>query len=251
VEFSGFPSGVHATSIPDPVLGVLLEQIDDLAELKVTLRGFWLANQKKGALRAVSQDEFLNDKVLVEGLKGIDQSPHEAIQRGLSLAVQRHTFLVFQSDSSKPNHKLYAVNAESDRRALARLQTEGGVLLRETIQQEDSYDEPYTETSGDTKPNIFALYENNIGTISPMLAEKLKEAEELYPWPWIGEAFQIAVTQNKRSWAYISAILRRWVDEGKDDGESGRHSQKDNPTNHLEEYRQLRGHLPWESSGDR
>lgn len=249
MDFSGFPPGVHATSIPDPVLGVLLEQIDDLAELKVTLRGFWLANQKKGALRAVSQDEFLNDKVLVEGLKGIGQSPQEAIQRGLALAVQRHTFLVFQSDSTKPGNQLYSVNTDSDRRALARLQTEGGVPRPGNI-QESTYDEPYTATPKNAKPNIFALYENNIGTISPMLAEKLKEAEDLYPWPWIGEAFQIAVTQNKRSWAYISAILRRWVDEGKDDGESGRHSQKDNPTNHLEEYRQLRGHLPWES-GDR
>ena len=163
--------------------------------------------------------------------------------------MQRQTVLVYQSDTTRPDSKLYSVNTESDRRALARLQAEGEVRVRENI-QESTYNEPYTETSRNAKPNIFVLYENNIGTISPMLAEKLKEAEELYPGPWIGEAFQIAVTQNKRSWAYISAILRRWVDEGKDDGESGRHSQKDNPTNHLEEYRQLRGHLPWES-GDR
>lgn len=242
MEFSGFPPGVRATSIPDPVLGVLLEQIDDLAELKVTLRGFWLANQKKGALRAVSRDEFLNDKVLVEGLKGICRSPQEAIRRGLALAVQRRTFLVYQSDSSSPENQLYTVNTESDRRALDRLRTDARALLPQDID-----DAPYTESSRDTKPNIFTLYENNISTISPMLAEKLKEAEELYSWTWIVEAFQIAVTQNKRSWPYISAILRRWVDEGKDDGESGRHSQKDNPTNHLEEYRQLRGHLPWES----
>ena len=69
MEFSGFPRGVHATPVPDPVLGLLLEQIVDLAELKVTLRGFWLAHQKKGTLRAVSQEEFLNDKVLVQGLR--------------------------------------------------------------------------------------------------------------------------------------------------------------------------------------
>lgn len=245
MEFSGFPSGVHATSIPDPVLGVLLEQINDLAELKVTLRGFWLASQKKGALRTVSLDEFLNDKVLVEGLRDTGQSPQEAIQQGLALAVQRRTFLVYRSGTSLPHGKLYAVNTESGRRALARLRTGGGALPPENFD-----DAPYTESPTDARPNIFKLYENNIGTISPMLAEKLMEAEGLYPGSWIGEAFQIAVTQNKRSWAYISAILRRWVDEGKDDGESGRHSQKNNPTNHLEEYRQLRGHLPWES-GDR
>jgi DnaD/phage-associated family protein len=249
MEFSGFPPGVHATSIPDPVLGFLLEQIDDLAELKVTLRGFWLANQKKGALRTVPYSEFLNDKVLVEGLRGIDTSPQETIQRGLALAVKRQTFLIFKSDPTRPDYTVYAVNTESGRRALVRLQASYDGSLPERTHT-SNYDETYAETPKTTKPNIFGLYENNIGTISPILAEKLKEAEDLYPRPWIGEAFQIAVTQNKRSWAYISAILRRWVDEGKDDGESGRHSQKDNPTNHLEEYRQLRGHLPWES-GDR
>jgi hypothetical protein len=193
-EFAGFPPGVRATPIPDPVLGVLLEQIDDLAELKVTLRGFWLANQKKGALRAVSQDEFLNDKVLVEGLKGICQSSQEAIQRGLALAVRRRTFLVFPSGSTRAADRLYGANTESNRRALALLGAEGGVVLPEGIE-----DAPYTESSHQARPNIFTLYENNISTISPMLAEKLKEAEELYPWPWIAEALQIAVTQNKRS----------------------------------------------------
>lgn len=250
MEFSGFPHGVHATSIPDPVLGILLEQIDDLAELKVTLRGFWLAKQKKGALRTVSHSEFLNDKVLVEGLRGIDTSPQETIQRGLALAVKRHTFLVFKSNPTRPDTTVYAVNTESDRRALSRLQASDKSSLTETTRESthaNNYDETYAQTSKNTKLNIFGLYENNIGTISPILAEDLKEAEDLYPWPWIGEAFQIAVTQNKRSWAYISAILRRWVDEGKDNGEFGRHSQKDNPPNHLEEYRQLRGHLPWES----
>ena len=71
MEFSGFPRGVHATPVPDPVLGILLEQIQDLAELKVTLRGFWLAGQKKGALRTIALDEFLNDKVLVQGLSDV------------------------------------------------------------------------------------------------------------------------------------------------------------------------------------
>lgn len=244
MEFSGFPRGVHATPVPDPVLGVLLEQIQDLAELKVTLRGFWLANQKKGELRAVSLDEFLNDKVLVEGLRHAEASPQDAIRNGLELAVKRQTFLVCQPND---NHETtyYAVNTESDRRALAKLKASGGLPGRDLPDVD-----PYERASEEHKPNIFSLYENNIGTISPMLAEQLKEAEGLYPPAWVNEAFQISVTQNKRSWAYISAILRRWVDEGRGDGESGGYSQKDNATNHLEEYRRLRGHLPWES-GDR
>ena len=49
----------------------------------------------------------------------------------------------------------------------------------------------------------------------PVIAEELKDAEESYPWPWIAEAFKIAIHENKRSWRYIAAILRRQAAEGR------------------------------------
>jgi DnaD/phage-associated family protein len=212
-----------------------------VAELKVTLRAFWLAHQKKGAIRAVSQEEFFNDRVLVQAFKGIDSSPQTAIQKGLDLAIERQTLLAYRPDTTRPGYKVYVVNTESNRRALQRLQGRGSTP-EESYLDSKSEVEPPTEE----KPNIFAIYENNIGTISPMLAEQLKEAEDLYPWSWISEAFKIAVTQNKRSWAYISSILRRWSDEGRDHGELGRHPEEDNREKYVEKYRRLRGHLPWE-----
>lgn len=241
MPFSGFPRGVQWTPVPDPLFNLLLEQIEDLAELKVTLRAFWLTHQKKGTIRPVSREEFLNDRVLVQALKSADQSPQAAIEHGLKLAVNRGTLLKYQPDSSKPASPLYTVNTESNRRAVQRAR--GRDI---SLQQSHSDGESGLEPPLDEKPNIFALYENNIGFISPMLAEQLKEAEDLYPWPWISDAFKIAVTQNKRSWAYISTILRRWSDEGKDHGESGRHPEKDNRATYLEEYQRRRGHLPWE-----
>ena len=69
----------------------------------------------------------------------------------------------------------------------------------------------------------------------------LKEAEELYPWEWVGEAFKIAAAENRRRWGYISAILRRWAAEGKDDGKSGRYSKKDNRQKYLEDYQRRWG----------
>jgi DnaD/phage-associated family protein len=60
-----------------------------------------------------------------------------------------------------------------------------------------------------------------------MIAEELKEAEELYPAPWIESAFKEAVSLNKRNWKYIEAILKRWESEGKESGEPGRDSKKD------------------------
>jgi DnaD/phage-associated family protein len=59
-----------------------------------------------------------------------------------------------------------------------------------------------------------------------MIADELKEAEELYPSTWIEEAFREAVSQNKRTWRYIARILERWEREGRTDGEPGRHLKK-------------------------
>lgn len=67
-------------------------------------------------------------------------------------------------------------------------------------------------------PNIFSLYEQNIGVLTPLIAEKLAEAEQGYPPEWITEAFSLAVSSNKRSWRYIEAILKKWASEGRDDG---------------------------------
>ena len=66
------------------------------------------------------------------------------------------------------------------------------------------------------RPNIFVLYEQNIGPLTPLLAEELMEAEDTYPAAWIEDAFREAVELNKRSWRYIQRILERWAAEGKD-----------------------------------
>ena len=65
------------------------------------------------------------------------------------------------------------------------------------------------------RPNIFVLYEQNIGLLSPLIADQLKDAADQYPQEWIEAAFREAVQHNKRNWSYISAILRRWETEGR------------------------------------
>jgi DnaD/phage-associated family protein len=67
------------------------------------------------------------------------------------------------------------------------------------------------------RPNIYSLYEQNVGPLTALLSEDLQEAEETYPPEWIEEAFREAVRLNKRSWKYIRAILERWQTEGRDE----------------------------------
>ena len=66
-----------------------------------------------------------------------------------------------------------------------------------------------------SRPNIFTLYEQNIGLLTPPNADELRPAEQIYPVGWIEEAFSEAVALNKRSWRYIHAILERWRTQGR------------------------------------
>lgn len=104
----------------------------------------------------------------------------------------------------------------------------GKTILRKA-EKLNMYAETTTEntTEESTTPDIFKLYENNIGALTPMISEKLKDAEKEYPMDWIRDAMQIAVENNKRRWNYCESILKRWQAEGKDDGKrNGKHESK-------------------------
>jgi DnaD/phage-associated family protein len=63
-------------------------------------------------------------------------------------------------------------------------------------------------------PGIYRLYEDNIGPLTPLLADLLQEAEKIYPPSVIQFAFEEAVKKNARNWKYIDAILRKWQEKG-------------------------------------
>ncbi|HEV2405354.1 MAG TPA: DnaD domain protein, partial [Ktedonobacterales bacterium] len=86
-----------------------------------------------------------------------------------------------------------------------------------------AHDGVYTLSVEVERPTIYALYEQNIGLLPPLLAEELREAAEEYPPEWIEEAFRLAMQQNRRRWSYIRAILRRWKTEGKGEQPYGTH----------------------------
>ena len=77
------------------------------------------------------------------------------------------------------------------------------------------------------RPNIFKLYEQNIGPLTPMIADALKDAEQTYKPEWVSEALEIAVKNNKRSWKYVEVILRRWKEEGHAKKQDRRDPQED------------------------
>jgi DNA replication protein len=77
------------------------------------------------------------------------------------------------------------------------------------------------------RPNIFKLYEENIGPLTPLIADALKDSEKTYPPEWVAEALEIAVKNNKRNWKYVETILRRWKEDGHAKKQDRRDPQED------------------------
>jgi DnaD/phage-associated family protein len=76
------------------------------------------------------------------------------------------------------------------------------------------------------QPNIYRLYEENIGPLTPLIADALREAEATYPLQWIEDAIRISVENNVRNWRYTAAILERWQIEGRDERKDRQDTQK-------------------------
>jgi DNA replication protein len=216
--FLGFPEGKQSyTSVPDLFFSELLPEIDDLAELKVTLYIFFLLSKQKGQRPCVSGEELAADPYLLRGLALPAVSAEEALRDALERAVARGTFLKATAHQDAGQRDWYFVNSENGRRALEDLVAGkwipdgSGGPVRVQVQ----------------RPNIFVLYEQNIGPLTPLLAEELGEAQDTYPALWIEDAFREAVELNKRSWRYIQRILERWATEGRTDETSRRGDQGD------------------------
>ncbi|MDD5093907.1 MAG: DnaD domain protein [Dehalococcoidia bacterium] len=229
-RFEGFSPRTGFTPIPNPFFSSVLPDIRDMAELKVTLHIFWALYAKKGYPKFITCSELRGDRALMMSLKG-NGSAEEELKRGLEMAVSRKTLLYLGIDREGTLEQLYFVNDEQSRRAMVQIES-GDIQLGGLVRIEPA--------STEEKPNIFSLYEQHIGLLTPLIADELKEAEDRYPASWIEDAFKESVVLNKRSWRYISRILDRWDSEGKDYGRARENSKEDiAPKEYLRKY----GHL--------
>lgn len=217
VAFAGFPSGRNAlVPVPEIFFSTVLSEIEDPNELKVTMYLFAVLHQKKGQPRCVSDRELLADATLRRALRrrGDPRPAEEKLRLALDLAVRRGTVLRVRVRVDGEIVSWYFFNTERNRRVVERLlQGElSPVKLLEVEGSDVAEEAPSIEIE---RPTIFTLYEQNIGLLVPLIAEQLVDAAEHYPLEWIESAFREASEQNKRSWSYIRAILRRWETEGK------------------------------------
>lgn len=207
-KFQGFPAGVTPlTEFPEAFFVDLLPAIDDLAEMKITLYAFWYVQQQEGDIRCMKLSEIQKDTVLKEALSqpGGVEKYEDTLDNILAKAVDRGSLLMV--DGKEKKDRYYFINTTRSKAIIDGYEKGQWDLDSSAQQQIAGLDL--------NKPDIYKLYENNIGLITPMIAEQLKAAGDEYPLDWIEDAIRIAVENNVRRWSYVARILASWNERGR------------------------------------
>lgn len=218
--FDGFRAGQRATTLPVQFFTDLLEAIDDPDELRVTLYALY-AIPRPGRAHAMSVSALAAEAPLARHYErmrsaGVSTDAFGVVRRAVGLAAERGTLLTLDLDdgSEDGDDALVFVNNESGRRLRDRMVSgleappSGGRVVARSIAKPEG---------------AVAVYEAEIGMLSPSVAAALGEAEQAYTAGWVADALREAARQNKRSWSYAEAILRRWQAEGRHDEAVERH----------------------------
>jgi DnaD/phage-associated family protein len=219
-DFGGFPRDMQFTPVPNLFMNALMPGMDS-PELKTMLYIFQAIYAKKGAPRYASLGELLSNTALMSGMQSEGKTGEEAVKAALDMALKRGAIIALEVKQEGKEEHLYFLNTQSDRDAVERIKN--GELKLPKIEAVKPAEPPPEQK------DIFTLYEENIGMLTPMIAEEIKDALTQYPEEWIRDAVKEAVEANKRNWRYIARILERWNTEGKKDGTHRRDNQKEDP----------------------
>lgn len=210
MSFKGFSEHETFIPVPDSFFTTLLNEIDDADELKVTLYLLWRISHTEGRFRALCRSEILEDESF---MGGIDAA---ALDAGLEKAVRRGSLLRVEGSGERDAGGWYFLNSPRGR-AAAQAMSQGDW-------REVGRPVPLPPV---VKPNVYRLYEEHIGPLTPLIADMLRDAEQTYPEDWIADALAEAVKRNKRSWKYVEAILKRWKEEGRHEGKNKQNARQD------------------------
>ena len=215
--FEGFRAGARATMLPAQFFTELLPFIDDADELRVTLYALYAIARPGRTLLAMRASEMASEEPLARLFAS--RGGAAAVRRRLEAAAARGVLLVL---------------ALEDGDALCFVHNDGGRRLRDRVAA-GALEVPGLGASAARVAAVepvpppsraAAVYEQEIGMLTPAVASAIAEALQRYPEEWIVEALREAVLQNVRRWNYAAAILERWETEGRKDEATGRDPRK-------------------------
>ena len=205
MTFQGFTSD-QLIGLPPEFFSQILPAIRSPAELKVTLHLFYRLSRLRGRPRRLSWEQLLTDELLMRGLQQLSplRPAAELLDEGLAQAVRRGTVLHAAQRAEGRVVNWYLINTGANRAWAA---DHGRVADAVAL----------AEAAAEQTPDIVNVYEQNIGLVTPLLLEELREAAERYPAEWLVDAVREAVRANARSWRYIRKVLERWAADGRQD----------------------------------
>lgn len=207
--FDGFLSGAPHTPLPQALLRDLVPAMSDPAELIVTLYAVEAISRVPRYPRRISRRDLRESRPLIEALGTLCSSRDvdEAFSDGVNTAVERGSLLQGRSVEDGVWTEWIALNDADGRRAM-----ESASML------------PVASPSYGREPVYSSapeIWQSAFGTsLPPILAEEVKAAESRYGSDWLHDAFAEAASNNARSWRYVQAILERWEQEGRDEGDA-------------------------------
>lgn len=227
-SFPGFPDRLSFVPVPAPFFGQLLREIDDLAELKLCLHVWRLLQAQKGPACFVRASALAADRGLLLAIRQADEDPQRTLRRALDRARERGVLAELAVAQDEREECLYFLNTPANRVLIDRARS--GELRLGPFEPLP----PTVVPAALPRPGIYELYEQNVGLLTPLIAEALREAELRYPPEWIEAAFREAVSYNRRNWRYIHGILERWETRGR--GEHGEARRRPEPPEDAARY---------------
>lgn len=211
--FSGFVDHQHGEiAIPARFFSDVLPDITGIDELRVTLSFFRLLAENGGYEAPIPEPRIVGDAALLDAFR-VDGTHtadvRDAVMDALDRSVARGTLLRVKSRSGRKTVPWYFLHTTVTRELVDAIQR-GSIAPPKLMWTDDRQ----PEVSSDP-PTPFFLYEQNIGPLTPLVADRITRAMDDYPQVWIEDAIEEAVTYNRRSWRYIERILESWSQQGR------------------------------------
>lgn len=190
-------------------------------------------------MRVIINETGLDKPFIEKTLAKFEQHEKIMYRDGVMWVVKMHSY--HKNASPKTMTKVYADVAEigaCDVKTCYEYYQETGIYSTDTVyilnqrrlNKSSIERENKKESTSDAPPppNVFQVYESEIGALTAIISDDLQMAERDYSPEWVIAAIQEAAKNNKRSWAYALAILKRCKAEGKSPGTKDKEKQGTN-----------------------
>jgi DnaD/phage-associated family protein len=203
--FGGFPGVAKATAIPNVFFATVLPSLRAPGDLLAFLWVARIVQEQRGEAVFATADQVWAQYGAAESFETLGGG-RAGLERGLAACTEAGALLALRLTGPGGEETVYFVNNPASRRSVARARAGELRLKPETVAM---------PIPVEARPGIFRLYEEHVGTITPLVGERLLEAAEMYPPEWIEDAFREAAEMNARNWRYVDRILKNWSQEGR------------------------------------